>query len=201
MPQKGVDVARIKSWLSVCDYNHDSCSWREGIIEHRKQAREEESSQVPVPEIPSKSSSRCKYDEAATSNFRVVDLDLDCIKHVELDVKYVALSYVWGQSPMIKLRKDNFATLTSERALDNIRDQLPRTIIDAIDLVRALGHRYLWIDGLYLIQDDADDISIGISMMTSIYRGSPLLRLLATTPILATTPMLACPALTRLKAP
>lgn len=72
---------------------------------------------------------------------------------------------------MIKLCKDSSAALMSESALDNIREHFPRTIIDAIDLLRALGYRYLWIDGLCLMQNDADDVDLGINIMNSIYRG------------------------------
>jgi hypothetical protein len=87
-------------------------------------------------------------------------------------VRYVTLSYVWGQSPMTKLSLANLERYMQEGALQEIRTDLPKTINDAIDLVSALGERYLWVDALCLIQDDVDDVTLGVEQMNSIYRGS-----------------------------
>ncbi|KAF2629382.1 HET-domain-containing protein [Macroventuria anomochaeta] len=89
-----------------------------------------------------------------------------------LDTPYVALSYVWGQTPMLKLQKDNLQDMLREGSLDRIRNLLPKTVTDTIDLLKEMGEKYLWVDRLCLIQDDADDVTLGISMMDSIYRGS-----------------------------
>lgn len=73
---------------------------------------------------------------------------------------------------MFRLQKDNFKLLSTEGSLETVRNDLPRTINDAIDLVRAMNERYLWIDGLCLVQDDENDASLGIEQMNSIYQGS-----------------------------
>ena len=112
------------------------------------------------------------FKESATSNFRLIDLDLGCVTPAALDTRYVALSYVWGQRPMFRLRMDNFKKLSAAGSLEPIRTEFPRTVNDAIDFVKAMGERYLWIDGLCLVQDDEDDVSLGIEMMNSIYHGS-----------------------------
>ncbi|KAI8935734.1 hypothetical protein NX059_007254 [Plenodomus lindquistii] len=89
-----------------------------------------------------------------------------------LGVRYVTLSYVWGQSPMFKLQKSNLRQLSQEGSLRNIIEHLPNTIKNAIELVSSMGERYLWVDSLCLVQDDADDVALGISMMNMIYRDS-----------------------------
>ena len=48
---------------------------------------------------------------------------------------YVALSYVWGSKP-------DESYVNEEGALES----MPRTIDDSIELCRALGHKYLWVD-------------------------------------------------------
>lgn len=164
--REGVDVTRVKSWLQACDENHPSCSWRNSTAPCGRN-RDDECIEM-LSKVPFKGS----FNEKATSNFRVIDIERGCVEHAPLDTKYVALSYVWGQLPMVQLRKDNFEALTREGTLETFRQQLPRTINDAIDLLEALGLRYLWIDGLCLIQDDPDDVSLGVSMMNSIYHGS-----------------------------
>lgn len=49
---------------------------------------------------------------------------------------------------------------------------LPRTIQDAIELVRKLGVRYLWVDVLCLVQNDPDDTARGVKVMDEIYERS-----------------------------
>ena len=182
IPREGVEISRIKRWLLTCTENHQGCSWRDGTAQCEPKAstrhnksnshHADESDEDPSLHQAFKSSFSRRFNEASTSNFRVIDIERGCIRPVPLDVRYIALSYVWGQSPMIKLQKANFAMLTREGVLNGIRRQLPNTIIDTIDLLRCLGERYLWVDGLCLIQDDVDDVSLGISMMNSIYHGS-----------------------------
>lgn len=48
---------------------------------------------------------------------------------------YVALSYVWGSKP-----DESF--INEKGALES----MPRTIADSIELCRALGYQYLWVD-------------------------------------------------------
>jgi hypothetical protein len=94
------------------------------------------------------------------------------VRRTTLDAKYVTLSYVWGNFPMFRLKADNFKQLSAAGSLEAIRTELPKTVNNAIDLVKAMNERYLWVDGLCLVQDDEDDVSLGIEMMNSIYHGS-----------------------------
>lgn len=70
--------------------------------------------------------------------------------------RYIALSHCWGQ-----LSDDQrFCTYDSNldhRMADIPYDQLPATFRDAVDVTRALGVRYLWIDSLCIIQQNATD--------------------------------------------
>lgn len=73
---------------------------------------------------------------------------------------------------MLMLNTGNFEELSMEGTLETFRSRLPRTINHVIDFVEAMGERYLWIDGLCLVQDDHDDVALGIQMMNSIYHGA-----------------------------
>lgn len=73
---------------------------------------------------------------------------------------------------MFTLRKDNAELLYVEVYLERIRPDLPKTISDAIDLVKAIGERYLWVDSLCLINDNEGDIALGIRLMNSVIQGS-----------------------------
>lgn len=89
-----------------------------------------------------------------------------------LGTRYVTLSYVRDQAPVFELLQCNLDFLQTPGALDKIGPELPRTINDAMELVRSLGERYLWVDALCLVQDHPRDMKGGIEMMNSILRGS-----------------------------
>lgn len=80
--------------------------------------------------------------------------------------RYVALTYCWGgEQPLVTTRK------TAQNFTDGIpTSRLPQTLLDAVNLTHKLGLRYLWIDCLCIIQDDAEDVSAEISRMAQIYQ-------------------------------
>lgn len=111
-------------------------------------------------------------NEEKTSNFRLLDLETKCVGYMPLGTRYVTLSYVRGQAPVFKLLQSNLDFLQTPGALDKIALELPQTVTDAMELVRSLGERYLWVDTLCLVQDHARDMKCGIEIMNSVLRGS-----------------------------
>ncbi len=67
----------------------------------------------------------------------------------EPDLDYCALSYSWGFGKPYKMTSFNLLDFQKEIHLIS----LPKTIRDAIQVVRGLGFRYLWIDALCIMQD------------------------------------------------
>lgn len=53
-------------------------------------------------------------------------------------------------------------------------ETLPPTFRDAVRVTRALGHRYLWIDSLCILQDSFDDWDIESSRMRDYYKNAIL---------------------------
>ncbi|KAK3490301.1 heterokaryon incompatibility protein-domain-containing protein [Neurospora hispaniola] len=84
-------------------------------------------------------------------------------------VEYVTLSYVWGQAGEAgfngPVMRENGLTLP---------DALPLVISDAIEVVKRLGYRYLWIDRYCIPQNDSPLKHIQIRMMDRIYSCSVL---------------------------
>lgn len=68
--------------------------------------------------------------------------------------EYVALSHVWGLAK--GLPKTTTTTLESYKKTIPW-SSLPKAFQEAVVLVRALGFRWLWIDSLCLIQDEAQE--------------------------------------------
>jgi hypothetical protein len=81
---------------------------------------------------------------------------------------YVALSYCWGG---VQTFQTTAKTLASNLEGISIKE-LPQTIVDAIKVAQCLHIRYLWIDSLTIVQDDAEDKDRGLAKMSSIYANS-----------------------------
>ncbi|CZR64062.1 uncharacterized protein PAC_13959 [Phialocephala subalpina] len=102
---------------------------------------------------------------------RVVDigtLEEPYIRLVEThqeSISYVALSYCWGS-------EQTYVTtaVTMPRFLEGIDARmLPSTMKDAINLTRAIGLRYIWIDALCIVQNSREDWEKQSSKMDQVY--------------------------------
>lgn len=100
---------------------------------------------------------------------------VDCVEeklvldHSSVDSRYIALSYVWGQVPAIQTTGENLKDLQRCGSLSEKKVQLPSTIRDAMNLVCAIGERYLWVDTLCIIQDDEMSKKMYINRMDIVY--------------------------------
>lgn len=94
---------------------------------------------------------------------RFVDVNKMCIVESREVVKYVALSYVWGATPTLRLTTMNQHRMRFPGALKGL--PLPNTIWDALYLTRACGEQYLWVDSLCIIQNDVEDLEAGTYAM------------------------------------
>ena len=83
--------------------------------------------------------------------------------------RYATLSYCWGKLP-ISMRT---TTNTLNACLSGIQvHEFPATIRDAVNLTRALGIRYLWVDVMCIIQDSKEDWETESALMASTYQHS-----------------------------
>jgi hypothetical protein len=105
------------------------------------------------------------------TDFRVIDTFQECLTSLPPGATYLALSYVWGKSeaPQVQLCQSNLDLL--KQSITDTVIPLPRTITDAIEVCRKLDQRYLWIDRLCIIQDDAIEIKTAqLNEMGKIYQ-------------------------------
>ena len=152
-----VDMELLRSWLDRCRYWHDNeCD-----------AHWFECNDVP-------------------RNLRLIDVQRRCIvRKEEVEAQeYVALSYMWGVEKM-RLETGMVPALLKRRhimVLDQVEiedtplpDPLPQTIDDAIWLTQELGYRYLWVDALCIVQDDAYEQKVRhLASMAVIYSHATL---------------------------
>ncbi len=105
---------------------------------------------------------------------RVIDVGVRDAPTVRLHVsasgevgEYACLSYCWGG--------DQFKTVS--KALEEMKTQIPMhrlssTVTDAIEAIRRLGLRFLWVDALCIVQDSDEDKTQEISRMGGIYKSA-----------------------------
>lgn len=140
----GINIAQVRQWVSRCENSHSDICWSRNIKEFA----------VAFPGL---------------EVLRLIDVEETCIVEMRALPKYVALSYVWGSVSNLRLTKANRNKLLVPGSLGVTWDMLPRTIQDAITLVRRLGTRYLWVDTLCLLQNDNADLDQGVNVMDLIY--------------------------------
>ncbi|KAF7519651.1 hypothetical protein G7054_g13012 [Neopestalotiopsis clavispora] len=81
---------------------------------------------------------------------------------------YLAMSYCWGGPQRVML-----TTKTLRPFQDKLTtSSLPEAIKDAIYVTRELGHRYLWIDALCIIQNDDRFKQVELLKMNRIYQNA-----------------------------
>lgn len=84
----------------------------------------------------------------------LVDVQEMCLRWEKRTRRYLTLSYVSGTTSFCHLNAGNYQEL--QRPYSLLDAPLPQTFRDAILLTQHLGEKYLWIDALCIIQDDAD---------------------------------------------
>ncbi|KAF4989058.1 hypothetical protein FGRMN_9388 [Fusarium graminum] len=139
-----VDTTRILHWISSCEQLHGpACALTDTL----------------------------HFDEAfrGLHALRLVDVQDNCLVEKTSHVRYIALSYVWGAVSNFRLTMANRPALLIPGSVEKVGHLIPDTIRDAIELTRRLGCRYLWVDALCLLQNDAEDLQLGVNAMDLVY--------------------------------
>jgi hypothetical protein len=110
----------------------------------------------------------------------VIDVDEHCLTKLPPKGRYFALSYVWGGVDQPQTKLENVKKLCTPGGLDRIGGTIPKTITDAMSLVRLLGERYLWVDALCIVQDDNASKRSMIDSMHIVYQNAFLTLIAAT---------------------
>jgi hypothetical protein len=137
------EIETISLWIQNCIEHHPNCS------------SESADSFLPTRLLDTKA-----FEQSQ-------DLQLVELGGENIPVKYVALSHCWGPASKRPL------TTTTENFVQHSQrisfHDLSLTFKDAIKLTKDLGHRYLWIDSLCIVQDKAEDWAREASRMSSVY--------------------------------
>ncbi|KAK3386753.1 heterokaryon incompatibility protein-domain-containing protein, partial [Podospora didyma] len=142
-------VTLASKWMQACDKHHPKCS------------------SSPAPSTLPK-----RVLDVLGDRVRLVDTLVD--DDVTLTDPYMTLSHCWGSRKAAELLlKTSHDTIFQHRQ-QIPWDRIPKLFQDVIQLVRALGCRYVWIDSLCIIQGDQEDWIEHSASMADIYHNATL---------------------------
>ncbi|RFN47470.1 het-domain-containing protein [Fusarium flagelliforme] len=140
-----IDISLIKDWSSRCMNSHsDSC---------------DKSLESLAPFKP-------QY---------LIDVKRYCIDScIDACPRFIALSYTWGQTKSFRTTMSTVEQLEKPGSLSlpHIASQIPKTILNAMELTRSLGENWLWVDSLCIVQDDEVALGHELKQMHRIYASS-----------------------------
>ncbi|RGP61388.1 heterokaryon incompatibility [Fusarium longipes] len=140
-----IDMDRVKEWPSRCEQLHgEKCN-------------------ETIGNVP------------AFTPRLLIDVIQGCVVICrEVRPRFLTLSYTWGDTKNFRTTRSNFDEMQKPGVLtsDNVAMQLPATILNAIELTKALGEKWLWVDSLCIIQDDEESLKIELAAMHRIYATS-----------------------------
>jgi hypothetical protein len=110
----------------------------------------------------------CHSKVLPVNGVKVIDCTTLQIEDYVTNTPYVSLSYVWGKS------KDVGRPIETIEGRKTLPELLPRVIRDSIQVTKALGYRYLWVDRFCIDQDAAELKHDQIQQMDAIYKNSQL---------------------------
>jgi hypothetical protein len=105
---------------------------------------------------------RCHTRDCVVEGMRLIDCQEHKICRAKPNVRWIALSYVWGKPTSTKPPHDT----------PDFPSNLPQTIKDAMTVTVELGYRYLWVDAYCINQSHGAHKADQISKMDRIYRGA-----------------------------
>lgn len=146
---RGDPYKKMKGWVDGCLQHHNSCTRDTGQFR------------------PSRLLDLA--GEVGDNDIRLIVSEFHLPKNKGRQNHYATLSYCWGPPGLnARTTKENI----EERRRRIPLDSLPRTVRDAVQVTRELGIRYLWVDALCIIQEDAEDWGRESAVMGQIYRKS-----------------------------
>jgi heterokaryon incompatibility protein (HET) len=138
-------VKQIRLWLTFCLDHHKMACGNAELVESKFSPDEE---------------------------ILLIDVRRLCLFRGLTSYRYLALSYVWGETKGFHTTKQTIESLLKPNALVKCWHDIPTVIRDAIDLADQLEEQYLWVDALCIVQDDADSKHQQLLLMAEIYNSA-----------------------------
>lgn len=118
---------------------------------------------------------------------RLLDVQADCPSGLRLVItetdpeickleapqrRYAALSYCWGSGDAAAKQLKTVRDTLEEHCTSIAMEKVPQTVAETVQVCRAIGIRFLWVDALCIIQHDEEDWSKESFQMSLVYENS-----------------------------
>jgi hypothetical protein len=120
-------MSRIRAWLDICTTTHTRCKRGDGR----------------APLLPTRVLNVGEKESKMSY----------LVRGKNRRGEYATLSHCWGGPNHRMFKTTDETLLERERGIDD--EELPMTFRDAVQVCRAVGLKFLWIDSLCIIQDQA----------------------------------------------
>src|SRR3569833_982058 len=172
-------LGRIKDWLASCLADHSDCRQASQLLRaHVSQPEGYPSRLIDVDPDLSLSSLPPGTRDSLDTRYSVRDNPWVCIRNTRQlpsqQAPYATLSHRWSGSPSLLLTKANATVLSHAIPREALLAPDSQAIAEAIEVTRALGIPYLWVDSLCITQDDGPEKQAEIARMDKVYLGSHL---------------------------
>jgi Fe2+ transport system protein FeoA len=145
----------LRQWLQDCDDNHSYCR-------HDQRLYPAERTELPTRLLA--------IGTSPGSLIRVV-YPANGTQSLSKNVQYAALSYRWGEASFFYDYQTTRANIHEKTSgIDFAR--LPSVLQDAIEVARAIGVQYIWIDALCIIQGAGGDYDSEAERMETVFSGA-----------------------------
>jgi hypothetical protein len=143
------DYSLIKSWVKVCQTRHPNSCGKSVAFQRQ------------------------------FMKLKLIDVYERVVKLAQDHAPYIALSYVWGevsegQERGTRQQQTSPEALLKSSGSHHLPRHLPRTIEDALTVVKRLGERYLWVDAYCINQNDEAEMKLQIDNMHLVYECASL---------------------------
>jgi hypothetical protein len=90
----------------------------------------------------------------ALRDFRLIDVERQCIVMAIKPARYAALSYTWGTKDQFCLNRQNRQALEEQGSIRQAQKLLAQVVNDSMEVCSRMNIPYLWVDSLCIVQDD-----------------------------------------------
>ena len=162
-----IDLELIKCWLETCHEQHKSTYLKSDVVAGSLKP----DTPTDINGLSTLIIQPCQSTAMNTvaPDLTLIDVKRKCLVDMPLNTTYLALSYVWGAPQSCQNVKRMQKDLYDSGSISADDEAIPCTIQDAILLTANLGEKYLWVDSLYICQDEPEKKTEQIMNMGSIY--------------------------------
>ncbi|PVI04648.1 hypothetical protein DM02DRAFT_518250, partial [Periconia macrospinosa] len=148
----------VQTWLETCQDGHTKCN----LFSRQATAGGPTRNSTDTVGLPNRPT---RVLDVAQGKVR-----LDCNTSEDAQFEYLTLSHMWGTDATQQLRLE---VETFEAFQHNVPwNRLSKIFQEAIRITRQLGHRYIWIDSLCIIQNSPADWEQEAARMATVYGNS-----------------------------